>query len=177
MRAAVFTVLLCRLPSYDGSCCANAQHDYVQSPCVSIFSPSRRVTAPDGVEWELYVSRFDLPPWRPATYDGLAATGDGGSGTPADLLFLALEIPLFLFKQILLPLGRVLVDLPSAALRARRSRTVTVEAVCFWPRRVSLVWTAAPADTKLVLSQVAAALTRGDDPQPRDARFVGRREG
>jgi hypothetical protein len=135
------------------------------------------VTAPDGVEWELYLSRFDLPAWRPAAYDGLAATGDGGVGTPADLLFVVLEIPLFLLKQILLPLGRLLVDLPSAVLRARRSATVTVEAVCFWPRKVSLVWTAAREDANLVLGQVAAALARGEEPRPRDARFVGRREG
>ena len=143
---------------------------------VSIFSPSRRVTAPDGVEWELYVSRFDLPAWRPARYDGFAAMGDGGSGTPADVVFFVLEIPVFVFKQILLPLGRLLVDLPSAAVRARRSATVTVEAICFWPRKVSLVWTTAPDDAAVVLSRVAAALARGETPQPPDARFVGRVE-
>jgi hypothetical protein len=143
---------------------------------VSIFSPRRKVTAPDGVEWEIYVSRFALPPWRPATYDGLAATGDSGSGTPADLLFFVLEIPLFVFNQILLPLGRLVADLPSAVLRSRRSTEVTVEAVCFWPRKVSLVWKAAPDDAAVVVSRVAAALARGEEPRPPDARFLGRVE-
>jgi len=143
---------------------------------VSIFSPQRNVTAPDGVEWEIYVSRFSLPPWRSATYDGLAATGDGGSGTPADLLFFVLEIPLFVFKQILLPLARLVVELPSSVLRARRTTEVTVEAVCFWPRKVSLVWTAMPDDAALVVSRVAAALARGEEPRPPEARFLGRIE-
>ena len=131
---------------------------------------------PDGVEWELYVSRFALPHWRPAAYHGFALTGDGGSGTPADLVFFLLEIPLFLFKQILLPLGRLLGDLPSAALRARDSTEVTVEAVCFWPRRVSLVWTTSPDHSGRVLGEVASALARGADPSPFGARFVGRVE-
>jgi hypothetical protein len=143
---------------------------------VSIFRPSRTVTGPDGLEWELYVSRFALPPWRPAAYDGLAVTADGGSGTPADIVFFLLEIPLFLFKQILLPLVRLLVDLPSAALRTRHSTEVTVEAVCFWPRRVSLVWTTSPDHSARVLGEVASALARGKEPSPLGARFVGRVE-
>jgi hypothetical protein len=140
---------------------------------VSIFSPRRKVTAPDGVEWEIYISRFAFPRWRPATYDGLASTG---SGTPADLLFFVLEIPLFVFNQIVLPLGRLVVDLPSAAMRGRRTTDVTVEAVCFWPHRVSLVWTTTPNDADIVVSRIAAALARGDEPNPPDARFVGRVE-
>jgi hypothetical protein len=140
---------------------------------VSIFSPQRKVTAPDGVEWEIYVSRFSLPQWRPATYEGFASSG---SGTPADLVFFVLEIPLFVFKQIMLPLGRLVVELPSSVLRARRTTEVTVEAVCFWPRKVSIAWTAMPDDAALVVSRVAAALARGEEPLPPDARFLGRVE-
>jgi hypothetical protein len=146
-------------------------------PCaVSIFRPARTVTAPDGVEWELYASRFALPPWRPAKYSGSSVLAGGGWGSPADLLFFVLELPLFVVKEILVPVGRMLRDLPAAALQARHARTVTVEAICFWPRKVSLVWTAPPQHTDRVLSQVAAALARGEEARPLGATFVGRHE-
>jgi len=128
------------------------------------------VTAPDGVEWEIYVSRFALPAWRPEAY------GFSPTGTPLDLVFFVLEIPVFVFKQILLPFGRLVVELPAAAVQARRAATVTVEAVCFWPSRVSLAWTTSPDHATVVVSRVAAALARGEEPQPPDARFVGRVE-
>lgn len=143
---------------------------------MSIFRPARTVTAPDGVEWELYASRFAFPPWRPAAYGGSAALADGGWGSPADLLFWVLEIPLFVLREILVPVGRMLADLPAAAVHARRTRTVTVEAICFWPRKVSLVWTASPDHADRVLSQVAAALLRGERPSPLGATFVGELE-
>ena len=70
----------------------------------------------------------------------------------------------------------MLLELPSAALHARRSETVTIEAVCFWPRSVSLVWTTSGDHSGRVVSQVAAALERGEEQLPLGASFVGRVE-
>ena len=64
---------------------------------MSVFRPKRKVTAPDGCEWEIYVSRVPLPAWRPARNSTFDLTG-----MPVDYLFLLLEIPRFLFNQILL---------------------------------------------------------------------------
>jgi hypothetical protein len=136
---------------------------------VSVFRPKRKVTAPDGCEWEIYVSRVPLPAWRPARYSTFDLTG-----MPVDYLFLLLEIPRFLFNQILLPLARFAVDLPAAALRGRRTRTVTIEAICFWPRRESLVWTAGREHENRVVDQIVAALERAEAAEPVGATFRGR---
>ncbi len=137
---------------------------------VGWFSPARKVTAPDGREWEIYVSQAPLPPWRPSAYQGSAF---GEAGTPFDVVVFLLEIPLFFFNQLLLPLVRFLVDLPSTALRGRRSQTVTIEAICFGPRNERWVWTAARDHRDRVVDQIAGAFARGEPAQPLGAEFKG----
>ncbi len=137
---------------------------------VGWFSPVRKVTAPDGREWEIYVSHLPVPAWRPSPYQGSAL---GGAGTPFDLVVFLLEIPLFVFNQLLLPLFRFLVDLPATALRGRRSRTVTIEAICFGPRDERWVWTAGLDHRDRVVAEIAEALTRGEPAQPLGAEFKG----
>lgn len=83
-------------------------------PCVSVFRPSRKVTAPDGTEWELYVSRFALPPWRPARY----TRPDPITSAPFELVLFLLSIPVFLVEQVAWPLLRFVLELPGAAARA-----------------------------------------------------------
>jgi hypothetical protein len=141
-------------------------------PCVSVLRPSRKVTAPDGTEWELYVSRFALPPWRPARYTG----SDPITSAPFELVLFLLSIPIFLVEQVAWPLLRFVLELPGAAVRARRTRTATGEAICFSPRKVSLVWTTSDDHSDRVLAQIADALIAGEQPQPLGARFAGRVE-
>jgi len=144
---------------------------------VSILRPARKVIAPDGTEWELYVSRFALPPWRPARYAGPdSVSAFAVSDSVGDLLFLLLAIPIFLVEQVVWPLFRFLLELPATAVRARRTRTVTVEAICFWPRKVSLVWTTSQDHSDRVLAQVADGLAAGEMPVPLGASFAGRVE-
>jgi hypothetical protein len=51
-----------------------------------------------------------------------------------------------------------------------------VEAICFWPRRTSLVWTTSLDHRDRVLAQIAEALAAGEEPRPLGASFAGRVE-
>lgn len=56
----------------------------------------------------------------------------------------------------------------------RRSRTVRIEAVTFYPHRESLHWTTTPDHVERVLRQVSAGLEAGDIVRPLGGVFVGR---
>ena len=51
---------------------------------------------------------------------------------------------------------------------------MTIEAICFWPRRESLVWTAGRDHENRVVDQIVAALERGEAAEPFGATFRGR---
>jgi hypothetical protein len=89
------------------------------------------------------------------------------------VLLLLLEVPLFVYNCILLPAFRVLVSLPAAAVRSRRSRTWTVEVVCWWPHEQRFRWSVGAADRARVTAEIAEGIAEGRWAQPAGAIFHG----
>ena len=141
-----------------------------------IFDPVRTVTGPDGRVWEIYVSRFKTPGWKPSHY-GSAADDFGGAFALARLmlLFVIVEIPLFLVYCVLWPLLRFLVLLPWALARGIRSKEIRIEAVTFYPWPESHLWVTRNDRVEEVLLQVVRDLRVGEVSQPLAAEFRGSR--
>lgn len=94
---------------------------------MSLFRPARKVVAPDGNEWEVYVSRDEHA-----------------------LAYVWSRFP------------------------RSRSKTVRIEAVTYYPKRESLLWTTTPDHAERVLKQISAGLEAGDVVRPLGGVFVGR---
>jgi hypothetical protein len=56
----------------------------------------------------------------------------------------------------------------------RRSNTVRIEAVTYYPHRESLLWTTTADHIERVLRQISAGLEAGDVVRPLGGVFVGR---
>ena len=139
----------------------------------SPFGPKARITAPDGRDWELYLSRFRGPPWEPADYDSPAELMTWTWSPSGGVLLVLLEIPLFLFHCVVVPAATYVIRLPAAALRSRRSQTWTVEAVCWWPHEQRFRWSVESRDRARVTAEIAAGISEGRWAQPAGAVFHG----
>jgi hypothetical protein len=126
------------------------------------------VTSPSGEDWELYVSKTALPAWRTGDSDGME-TGGGG---PWSILELPVAIIVAVWNLIV-PLARVLVLLPVAVIRGRRSHAVRVEAMTSFPRQQVLLWTTTDVHVARVLDEIAAGLANGKIVQPDGAVYTG----
>ncbi|MES1248881.1 MAG: hypothetical protein ABUS54_14535 [Actinomycetota bacterium] len=136
---------------------------------MGLFRPARTVTAPNGIVWELYVSKTALPPWR---------EGEAGAslGVPNDL-WLVFAPFTALWSAIIVPLFRFVALLPIAVVRGRRSRAVRIEAVVSYPAREVLLWTTTDSFLEGVLDEIASGLAEGKVVQPSAAVYSGREEG
>jgi hypothetical protein len=131
---------------------------------MGLFRPSRRVTSPDGTEWELYVSKTALPPWR-----------EGGV-TDFDPDFrVGSVVGIFdaIWGAFVAPLLRFLALFPVAVVRGRRSRAVRIEAVTWFPEQEVRLWTTTDALVQGVLDQVAAGLADGKFVEPEGCVYNG----
>ena len=136
------------------------------------FAPEATVTAPDGRVWELYVGRFRGPRWTPREYDSPADAMEWNWNSSGVVLML-LELPLFVFNCILVPAVTYVLRLPAAVVRSRRSRTFTVEAVCWWPHEQRFRWSVKDGHVPRVMNQIAAGIAEGEWAQPTGAVFHG----
>ena len=137
---------------------------------MGLFRPARKVTTASGEYWELYASKTALPPWAPSEgfQPGVAAL------TPQiGLLELPTMVLSFLWSSILLPLARVVVLMPIAVVRGRRSHAVRIEAVSTFPRRQVLLWTTTDVHKNRVLDEIAAGLAQGKIVRPSGAVYSG----
>ena len=139
---------------------------------MGVFRAARQVTDPNGRHWEIYVSRSELPKWRPLDRD-YDNTVDYWWWAP--VLYMVLFLPLFLAYQVLVPLFRALFELPGLILRGRRSGIRIVEAITFWPAKETYTWTTTGDHVQRVVDQVARGLEQGDFAQPLGATFRGSR--
>jgi len=138
---------------------------------MSLFRPVRTVTSADGDYWELYVSKTALPQWR----QGRGGGGDIGSVDPRfGLVELPFAILSALWGLLIVPLVRVVVLLPVAVARGRRSRAVRIEAVRGFPEREVFLWTTTDEQVDAVVDEIAAGLSRGKLLQPEGAVYSGR---
>jgi hypothetical protein len=123
------------------------------------------------------VSRFRTPAWKPSDYESLA-DDMGGAFALARLmvLFVVIEVPLFILHQVLWPLLRFLVLLPWTVARGLRSGEIRVEAISFFPWEESHLWVTSKDHLARVIDQVAAGLVTGDVAHPLGADFRGSRQ-
>jgi hypothetical protein len=140
---------------------------------MSLFRPTRTVTDPRGREWEIYVSRYQAPAWEPSDDGSVDGLDPYGRGAAAGAL---LELPLFLWHQLLMPLLRFVALLPYRFVRGRRSRTVWIEAIAWgiYPHKETIRWTTTPDHAGRVLDQIARGLAEGDLPRPLGGVFLSR---
>lgn len=134
---------------------------------MGLLRPSRRVTSRSGDEWEIYVSKTALPAWRGSDSDDMSIEG---------LPDIPIAIVAALWANVIVPLARVLVLLPLAAVRGRRSRAVRVEAVTSFPHRQVLLWTTTDVHLARVVDEIAAGLARGTVARPEGAYYSGPEE-
>jgi len=131
---------------------------------MSVFWPARKIVAPDGRAWEIYVSRFRWPTWKPYRINA-------GGG-----IWQLLSIPVYLVTEILWPLLRMLLTLPSAAFAAMRAETIRVEAISFIPWPEAHLWITTDDQLARILNQISYGLETGRVVQPIGADFRGSEE-
>jgi hypothetical protein len=109
-----------------------------------------------------------MPTWRDA------AIHVSRSGDPI------FDIPIVVFSVLwgllVAPLLFVLVLLPLAVVRGRRTRAIRIEAVRTFPDREVLLWTTTDGSVDVVLDEIAAGLAAGKVVQPEGAVYSGREE-
>jgi hypothetical protein len=93
----------------------------------------KRVTSPDGREWEVRASRFRLPPWRQNNFDPWNYT----TGILDGLFAFLILLPFFL---IIVPVAAFLAEFPVAVARGLFSADGWIEAVCWYPQTLRIRW-------------------------------------
>jgi hypothetical protein len=134
------------------------------SRAVSWLRASRKVVDPDGVKWDIYVTRIRVGD------AGQVFDPTGPSFSPRwDILMFAMTIASELMRVVV----RVLMLLPFALVRSRFGITRRIEAIAEWPQPVKRVWQVEGPPGKLLLDEIARGLERGTVPEPAGARYLG----
>jgi hypothetical protein len=136
-------------------------------PMARWFRPETTVDAPDGRTWEVYVSRFRGPRWRPWDYEEPPYAGNASGG------WFLIDAVQFVVYAVLLPAMSLVLRLPAAFVRSRRSSTWVVEAVCWWPHEQRFQWWVDAGDRGRVTDEVAKGIAEGRWAQPAGAVFNG----
>jgi hypothetical protein len=92
---------------------------------------------------------------------------------PSGSVLLLLELPLFAYNCILVPAVTFILRLPAAVVRSRRSKTWTVEAICWWPHEQRFRWSVDAADRVRVAAEISQGVAEGRWAQPAGAVFHG----
>jgi len=135
------------------------------------LQPVRRVSAPSGEIWEIYISH--MAPMGPLQS---LSNGPGAEMMVRDEVIVAAPLALlsFVWSCLLVPLGRLLVRAPVAALRGRRSRTVRILAISFdVSTSETRTWTTTTDQAASVVDEIAAGLALGQTVQPEGAVYGG----
>jgi hypothetical protein len=116
-------------------------------------SALRRARSPDGREWEVNVHRVRLPKWHQSDYDPWESD---------DYLIGFLEaIVLAPLLWFVLPLLRMLAELPVAVARSFFSSTRWVEARCRTPGEIRIVWRTSRLRAEELADEIAQRLGEG----------------
>mgnify|MGYP000088298948 CR=1 FL=1 len=138
---------------------------------MGLFRPRRKVIAPDGREWEIYVTRLVLPEW--SSEEVTTSTGYGDGLLSEIFVFVVIDLPKMVARQLVYPLLRALALFPATLLRARKGGVLTVDAVCFWPDRQGYRWTTTAEQIDKVTEEIASGLAKGRIDRPAGAEFHG----
>ncbi len=138
---------------------------------MSWLRATRKVVDPEGVAWDIYVTRARFGQWKPLDIDA----GDFFAGHRAGLLWL-LMVPVLVVVELVLALVRLIVLIPMTFGRAAAKRGVRVEAVADWPQPQRYGWEVPVEARDQVVAEIAAGLRRGSIAQPEEAVFLGELE-
>jgi hypothetical protein len=112
----------------------------------------RRAESPDGRHWEVRIQRVRLPSWRHSEYES----------DSDDLLLGLVETivvgPVFWF---VIPLFRMLAELPVAIGRSFFSSASWVEARCQAPGQIAIVWCVSRQRAEAVADELVERLRGG----------------
>jgi hypothetical protein len=125
---------------------------------------ARRVTGPDGREWEVRIVRVRFPQWRPSDFD----PWEEACGERHGVLLL---LPLALVYWLVNPLLALLVALPFALVRSLFSRRRWIEAEARFPAPILVRWRTTSARAEKAVGEIADALSRGYDVKVKDAEL------
>jgi hypothetical protein len=125
---------------------------------------ARRVTGPDGREWEVRIVVFASPKWRPSDFD----PWEEACGERHGVLLL---LPLALVYWLVIPLLALLVALPFTLVRSLFSRRRWIEAEARWPAPILVRWRTTSARAEKAVGEIAEALARGYDVKVKDAEL------
>ncbi|MEO9177147.1 MAG: hypothetical protein ABI317_16655 [Gaiellales bacterium] len=135
---------------------------------MSWLRASRKVVDPDGVKWDIYVTRihvrdpgdlFDVP-------DGMQ---HGRSYTG----FWPFELVPTIANAIVRLFVRVVMLLPFALVRSRFGMTRRIEAIAEWPHPIRRVWQVEGPPGRVLLDEIASGIESGKPPRPAGARYLG----
>ena len=138
---------------------------------MSWLRASRKVVDPEGVAWDIYVTRARFGQWKALDIDA----DDAVSGNRVGLLWL-LMVPVLVVIELVLVLVRLVVLIPVTFGRAAAKRGLRVEAVADWPHPQRYGWEVTVEARDQVVSEIAAGLRRGSIAQPEGAVFLGELE-
>jgi hypothetical protein len=94
---------------------------------------TRKSRSPDGLEWKISVHRFRLPAWYQSQFD----PWDDDAQLSMVVIGYVFVAPIMWF---LLPLARMLVELPVAMLGSVGSDSRWIEARTTWPAENTILW-------------------------------------
>jgi hypothetical protein len=110
------------------------------------------VRSPDGRDWELDVQRVRLPSWRHSDYEP----------DSEDVFFGLVETIVFApVLWFVVPLFRLLAELPVAVGRSFFSSTLWVEARCQTPGDICIVWRTSRPRAEALADELVARLEKG----------------
>lgn len=130
---------------------------------MGFFRPERVVTGHDGREWEIYLSRFESPGWKPHRRTSPSRRG----------LFLA---PVAFARELVWPAARFAALFPWALIQANKSKQIHIDAVTFYPWPESQKWLTTTDHLDEVMVEVVRGLRIGELARPDDAYFRGSRQ-
>jgi hypothetical protein len=127
-------------------------------------------TSPDGRVWEISVRRVRLPQWR-ANYD----PSDDDAGDLVSLVFVRLVVAPFMW--IVVPMLRVIAELPIALLRPLISPVRWVEAETHSTSTIQILWQTTRDEAGSVAAEIAERLQHGyENLTPSGAQLVSMSE-
>jgi hypothetical protein len=138
---------------------------------MSWLKASRKVVDPQGVAWDIYVTRVRVgdPGHVFEADDPPAGYGFGLASIGMMILGLVGELA----NALLRGLVRLTMLLPVGLVRSRFGITRRIEAIADWPQRRTLLWTVEGPPGDLLLDEIARGIERGAPPSPAGATYLG----
>jgi hypothetical protein len=138
---------------------------------LSWLRASRKVVDPQGVAWDIYVTRARFGTWKAID----SGVDDELAGRPGAALWFVM-VPVMVVGELVLALVRLVLLVPTTIGRAVTRQGLRIEAVADWPEPQRYGWEVTVEARERVLAEIADGLERGSIAQPAGAVFLGELE-